>query len=650
MLTLSSNRTSGGLRVANRIKVIRTPNITGGTNWGFNDPVAEILESGVYVNESVDPRCFFGTTGSTIYNGPSTWDFKGLKPVPKPYRYNEDVQKYSNALAVGFSGVFLDSGAPSFENQVFHTKGNGSLTMRVSDFYTYKTGRFTTIRTIPVGIPDQAYPLSNGIPWFCTTNHSFPSRFGTIFVNGGGLPLFTKPLEVLLKELPSMFSRISPVPYLSFYQPLGHTPLPLTPVFGFVDSIFTGVADLVVDGPTVSYTLYHAGSSSLRVTKTVLTFSQVLRTNAGGPSSFGRMIYRTHVSRKYECEHFVRVIPLLSEAYYCYKKDGNNNAKTLIGTIESSPTDWDYTFAFSDISAPMPKDSLPDIIREDSVYWKSVQGLFMESFGDFRPSVMYSYADAVGNYRALASNYLEVIAEASELLHLAPELATLFKAYTAITSSGAKLDGVGKLADFFSSTYLLASFGWRPVVSNATELIHKVDNVGQALRKLQSPMTLNGKFTFNLPKWHGYSDIHIEARTKIRLRGVSDSVAIHMLSLDSLGLLPRSSSLWDLVPLSWLIDYVTSLSNRYDVIDSTILGHLLGLDFAVHSVKIRGPITDDVLKSYGVSSSTAEFEIYGREVSRFVPLIFNSNIDFGAPLFSPDKGIIGSLLWQLFRK
>jgi hypothetical protein len=624
------------------------PNPYGFGAGGDWDQVHDILNTSFVTVNGVDPKYFFSGEG---YYSPPTFKIqnRGRKPEPRDYDPLADIKKFSNPLGFLVSGRGRAS-PPDWERQVGHFSMSGSVVDIGATLYSYDDGRSTKVWDLDIPIPDQA--LADNI-------YTFPiyeTVWGSPPNPGHDFSLWTwanktAPLNTVLDLLDGLENNASPFPYLGFFSDI---PIPLQKCYGHVsgDGSKFGVFDVKKTSSTsLSYKAFLIRGIYARLTVHEINFDLQFRGLISPGTAIGIDIFSLVGSRSVEVTYFVKT-PLPVSKYGNWLAITDPERYNWAAPLNSN------CFPFTGAVGYFNRD-IPNILTEGkSVYVENTYDLLSKNLGLYRPAVMMSFADAMSNYRVMASNYIEVIYEAEELLHLAPDLKGLLAAFTALKAykdfrSGGVVDGALGIGDFFSSSYLLASFGWRPLAQNASEITSKIDHVGENLRNLKSPKTLHGKFRFNIPETLGIKDVRLVARSKIRLRGISDDFIINSLKLDSLGLLPRSSNIWDLIPWSWFVDYFTGLATRYDVIDASLLACALDHEYCVHSISLESPIPKEVLLRdglQGLPGDPPKFKAYFRESSVVIPFIFDSDIDFGAPVVGPDKGILFSLVWQLARQ
>jgi hypothetical protein len=121
------------------------------------------------------------------------------------------------------------------------------------------------------------------------------------------------------------------------------------------------------------------------------------------------------------------------------------------------------------------------------------------------------------------------------------------------------------------------------------------------------------------------------------------------MGFDACGILPKPSNLWDLVPFSFIANWITGVGANirrleYIAVLATIPAYY------VHSYTIASPFTLDELQGWNLGSESVApltFKIYYRDVSLYVPLMRDTEFGFALPSSVPPLAVIGSLLYQL---
>jgi len=653
MLSLVSSPRRLTVRTGNRIPYPDyNPHITGGSGFGTSFLMA-LLPMTFAINDGVDYDELVGNL-PTSHSDPTSFRNRGLPPGPKLYSYSEDVRKYGSTLAVGFDFISdFVTAPPKGEKQVFHSKVNGSVTPRVQDLYTYESGEHTHIHGIRLNLADQMI-----------ANYYFPIWGGTYYTGERvlapyGVRHYTYPLA---EDWKTVFKRLKGIEHSldntgslqflsrflsqgSYYHAFDQYPR----VYGFdYGSSFDAVRNVKVNGSSLSFESFNGSLTRMRWMKIKITLQQVkvdapvppFLTLTGNRLNKTIMVFHTET-------HYLVPDPSAVNLFYGWKVDPNSPLVYIDDfKIESGYPSQDENFLFS-----LPFESppvAPDILLDSrSKTLGAFEGMIKNNLGLLRPSCMYSFADAMSKYQALASNYIEVIYEAEQLFSLFPDSKLFIKSMIALYNGDIRSAGFS-LAKLFAGTHLQLNFGILTTVANGKELLERADRVSSALQSIESGGTFHGKFVFDMSEFLGLKDVTLTTRTKVRLAGASNDFLIKLLQLDAIGLAPyKASNLWDLIPMSWLLDYFVGMSTRLDVVDSIVLGHMMGVSNCVHSFTTNIPIPESILRNNGLSAGfgdAPEMVFYAREVSNLVPTIFDSEVDFGSPRYPPDKGIIAALL------
>jgi hypothetical protein len=203
--------------------------------------------------------------------------------------------------------------------------------------------------------------------------------------------------------------------------------------------------------------------------------------------------------------------------------------------------------------------------------------------------VMEKFVDGLG------TNYIESARELKEIfgpLQLAvDETPWLGKKAKKVTKN---LNGLAMILRFLSNAALSYQFGVAPTMSDAKAcakaidvwllkhtqpggLFHPGTYYGSASL---SPDQLNGLF------YDGYEVDSITFRSKARIGLSLDGLAPYVLGAQWLGVLPSFSNFWDLIPYSWLLDYVGPIGDLTSLVDYQILVAALNVEYSVNSITV----------------------------------------------------------------
>lgn len=119
---------------------------------------------------------------------------------------------------------------------------------------------------------------------------------------------------------------------------------------------------------------------------------------------------------------------------------------------------------------------------------------------------------------------------------------------------------------FMADAYLIYQY----VVMSTIHDVDKIHKKGPGIiRRLRNPEAGNSRrraFEDVVYVGSSFGDIQVKIAAEYILRRNNDLESIIIDSLDSLGLLPSPGNLWDLVPLSFVVDWFTNLGSVFDAL------------------------------------------------------------------------------------
>jgi len=269
---------------------------------------------------------------------------------------------------------------------------------------------------------------------------------------------------------------------------------------------------------------------------------------------------------------------------------------------------------------------------------------------DIRVACALSANDCLSRFKA-NFNSLESVPELPGMLKSITDVKKIGKVFSLFTS-GSPLAWLG-LIDLLAEGYLLYKYGVKPLVSDveeareiATRYANQIDFWSKGL-----PRRLNGVFKYEIPDAvPGIpGTVVVDVRTTMALRSSPAGVLAYIFAMDEVGLLPTLSRLWDLVPFSFVVDWFTGLSARFEDIDASAKRFALELDYYVHTWTYKLYPDSKFLAPYAPKlgyKPMPHFRVFKREISCFHPILRQTKYDF-----HPSKGLKnhllagGSLLW-----
>jgi hypothetical protein len=271
-------------------------------------------------------------------------------------------------------------------------------------------------------------------------------------------------------------------------------------------------------------------------------------------------------------------------------------------------------------------------------------------FPNFVAGCFLSTQDALDTYLGgLSGNYIETATEIGDFLRPLSLLGRLKELLPHISGKGLK-----GLLRFLADADLTYRFGIAPTISDAKDVSRKSEGLLSRLTSdaLYMPQTIYGKEEFL--ELTGLSDVFdpvdVVCRSKIRLRYNLDSFLPYVLPLEMLGVLPTLSRVWDLIPYSWLLDYLVDIGGAANLIDATVFQHCFDIDYSVHTVKVHYTFSAEDQADYGfVNSSEGEhspgYLLFVRwALNETLPSLGPTTLPLFRPTRLPSWDLTGSIL------
>jgi hypothetical protein len=240
--------------------------------------------------------------------------------------------------------------------------------------------------------------------------------------------------------------------------------------------------------------------------------------------------------------------------------------------------------------------------------------------------------------------YKEMIPKISEAIRLASDV--LHRDLSGET--------IKDIIHLFSGTTLQASFQWRPWLSFIQKDLPLIVSDWSRLFDQRQLVIGRGHWDFDFPDGSfSRRDVHLDVRTKVVMDLSGNSLAAGLLGLDGLGILPKPSNLWDLIPFSFVLNWFTGVGSEIRNVEYSAF--LLGIPaYFVHTYTLTSPLTPDELGALDLqcvrSDAPIAVKVYLRHVSVYSPLPRDTRFGFGIPQQLPPLGVIGALLIQLLLK
>jgi len=272
-----------------------------------------------------------------------------------------------------------------------------------------------------------------------------------------------------------------------------------------------------------------------------------------------------------------------------------------------------------------------------------------KSWRDVIPSAMFSTVDAFMEAEgSLNTNVLQNLQKLPEVANMIPHLKEGVDVLGRLLRRDLSLSTIKEIADLSTSTILQGSFEWRPYYEIFTVYLPKMMSTLHSIGDIQQNAIGRGSFTFKISNDLGRKEVTLQTRTKLVMDASPSGLLSAITGLDALGLLPKASNLWDLIPFSFVANWFTGVGAalrrcEYSLFIGTIPSYF------VHSYTLTSPLTEEELDTMEASNSLispASLKLYYRDVSLYSPVPRDSRFGFGMPRGLPPLATLGSLLYQ----
>jgi hypothetical protein len=255
------------------------------------------------------------------------------------------------------------------------------------------------------------------------------------------------------------------------------------------------------------------------------------------------------------------------------------------------------------------------------------------------PGLFYSAADAINKHiSVLQANNLENLSQLSGMGDLIPNAAKFVKLISEVKNGKWAQAGM-TLLDAWSEAQLQWSFGAKPTLADVTELQRRMEGLKAALdlQGLWGQRDLRGSFSILIPGGrYGRDQVLIQYQSKCIVTFDYSGLLATLIRGNAIGLLPKLSNLWDMVPFSFLLDWFFNIGERLGDVDSQMFMLCLPVHYCTHSVTITSVLSESELDNLGLSTVGIDTTVpglryYQRVTSRYLPRLRDSAIDFRAP-------------------
>lgn len=274
-----------------------------------------------------------------------------------------------------------------------------------------------------------------------------------------------------------------------------------------------------------------------------------------------------------------------------------------------------------------------------------------ENWKDILPSATFSTVDALGKMEgSVNNNVLQTLYKIPEIASALPDIVAAVDILSDLAKRDLSASTIRDILDLLTSTHLQAEFQWRPYYLLLTKYLPKIVSLLSQLGQPKQLVTGYGSFSFEISNDLGREKVHLMTRSKVMVDITLSGALSAALSLDAAGLLPRFSRAWDLIPFTFMVNWVTGVGRMVADMETLGFAALVPASY-VHSYTLTSPFQKGELDALGASSSgepPAGLKVFIRDKTLYPPIPRLSRFPFGVPSRYPSAGLLGSLFYQLF--
>lgn len=305
------------------------------------------------------------------------------------------------------------------------------------------------------------------------------------------------------------------------------------------------------------------------------------------------------------------------------------------GYATNPPVFWNKHQGFGDdINAP--------------VHWFE-QEVIRNIHPQIRSACVISSGQAMEDYKS-SSNWIETFPDLIPMLKSIKDVTGFLGCIKKLLRGD--FGQLSRLAHYLSQGYLAYKYGVKPTVSDISEADRIANEYVDGIRVVSDglPKALYGRFFYRIPRFYkevGNSPT-VTVRTKMVLGHSVGSLLTWVLTLDDVGLLPTLTRIWDLVPFSFVLDWFTNLSDRFEDLDNAAVREILPVAYYVHTYEYTLKMAAKYYSPYRSVDGDPTLRVFIRERSLLSPAFRSGIYDF-----HPPKGLkkrllaAGSLLFEL---
>jgi hypothetical protein len=357
--------------------------------------------------------------------------------------------------------------------------------------------------------------------------------------------------------------------------------------------------------------------------------------------------------------------PAVSGSDYGYDFHGFSRYQILNNVRrDRQSSDVDYEpYVYLNVNGPIiVSSSNPDLQEVNNGLGACLSDLrsnrFLEPFArevdknwfDLASSSMFSTVAAFKQSESsVGTDVLQTLAKIPDIVDALPKIREGVDILSRIHKRDLSLATLHDIIDLATSTDLQANFEWRPYLAlfsqNIPFMIRTLSSLGRTGKKIVG----YGSFSANLNNELGRKEVTLVTRTKMVMDTSSSGLLSAVLGIDALGIIPKPSNLWDLIPFTFVVNWFTGVGKAIERCEYSLLLATIPA-YYIHTYTISSPFTSEELELLHCSSTStkpAGLRLYYRDISLCTPYPRDSRFGFGIPTQLPSVGTLGSLLFQL---
>lgn len=215
---------------------------------------------------------------------------------------------------------------------------------------------------------------------------------------------------------------------------------------------------------------------------------------------------------------------------------------------------------------------------------------------------------------------------------------------------------VKEFLDILADAKLIYQFAIAPTVDDAIEVSENLKPFLERMKdpSLYGPHTLHGKQTYVLDdgEFGVFSKVVVSCRSKLRVASNADTLLPYIIPPRSWGLLPSFSSMWNLIPLSFVIDWATRTGSGLEAAENQALLMLMNHEYSVHSVTMHYAFTQEDQEAHNFTAeqglaTESGYSSYKRFVLREPPVLGPTILPILGKTGVPDWGTAGALAYRI---